>query len=58
MRAIYKRELRGYLTSMTGYIFMAVLLAVAGLYYTANCLVGGIRSLELFCPPFILYCCS
>lgn len=41
MRAIYKRELRGYLTSMTGYIFMAVLLAVAGLYYTANCLVGG-----------------
>ena len=41
MRAIYKRELRSYLTSMTGYIFMAVLLAVAGLYYTANCLVGG-----------------
>lgn len=41
MRAIYKRELQSYLTSMTGYIFMAVLLAVAGLYYTANCLVGG-----------------
>ncbi len=41
MRAIYKRELRSYLTSMTGYIFMAVLLAVAGLYYTANCLVGS-----------------
>ena len=41
MWAIYKRELRSYLTSMTGYIFMAVLLAVAGLYYTANCLVGG-----------------
>ncbi len=41
MRAIYKKELRAYLTSMTGYIFMAVLLAVTSLYYVANCLVGG-----------------
>ncbi len=41
MKAIYKRELRAYLTSMTGYIFMAVLLAVTGLYYTANCIIGG-----------------
>ena len=41
MRAIYKKELRTYLTSMTGYIFMAVLLAVASLDYAANCLIGG-----------------
>ena len=41
MCAIYKKELRVYLTSMTGYIFMAVLLAVTSLYYVANCLVGG-----------------
>ena len=41
MCAIYKKELRTYLTSMTGYIFMAVLLAVTSLYYVANCLVGG-----------------
>lgn len=41
MCAIYKKELRSYLTSMTGYIFMAVLLAVTSLYYVANCLVGG-----------------
>ena len=41
MWAIYKKEVRSYLTSMTGYIFMAVLLAVTGLYYVANCLVGG-----------------
>ncbi len=41
MRSIYKKELRAYLTSMTGYIFMAVLLAVTSLYYVANCLVGG-----------------
>lgn len=41
MCAIYKKELRAYMTSMTGYIFMAVLLAVTSLYYVANCLVGG-----------------
>ena len=41
MCAIYKKELRAYLTSMTGYIFMAVLLAVTSLYYVANCLVSG-----------------
>ena len=41
MCAIYKKELRAYLTSMTGYISMAVLLAVTSLYYVANCLVGG-----------------
>lgn len=41
MCAIYKKELWAYLTSMTGYIFMAVLLAVTSLYYVANCLVGA-----------------
>ena len=41
MKAIYKRELRAYLTSMTGYVFMAVLLAVISLYFAANCLIGG-----------------
>ncbi len=41
MCAIYKKELRAYLTSMTGYIFMAVLLAVTSLYYVADCLVGA-----------------
>ena len=28
MRAIYRKEVRAYLTSMTGYIFMAVLLSL------------------------------
>ena len=41
MCAIYKKELWAYLTSMTGWIFMAVLLAVTSLYYVANCLIGG-----------------
>ena len=36
MRAIYRKEVRAYLTSMTGYIFMAVLLAVASLYYVVS----------------------
>lgn len=35
MRAIYKKELRSYLTSMIGYIFIAFILALMGLYFTA-----------------------
>ena len=35
MCAIYKNELRAYLTSMTGWIFMAVLLAVMPKYFGA-----------------------
>lgn len=34
MSAIYKRELRGYFTGMTGYIFIALMLAVTGVYTT------------------------
>ena len=41
MPAIYKREVKAYLTSMTGYIFMGVLLAFVGLYFTAYALVSG-----------------
>ena len=32
MRAIYKKELRSYFTSMTGYICMAFMLVVIGIY--------------------------
>lgn len=35
MLAIYKKELRGYLTSMIGYVFIAFILAVVGIYFTA-----------------------
>jgi len=41
MLAIYKREVKAYLTSMTGYIFMGVLLAFVGLYFTAYALMFG-----------------
>lgn len=35
MLAIYKKEIRSYLTSMTGYVFMAFILLVLGIYFTA-----------------------
>lgn len=35
MAAIYKKELRSYLTSMTGYVFIAFILAIVGLYFGA-----------------------
>ncbi len=41
MKAIYKRELRSYFTSMTGYIFIAVIVAFTGIYYMAVNLYGG-----------------
>ena len=34
MTAIYKKELKSYLTSMIGYLFMAFTLALFGLYFT------------------------
>lgn len=33
MKAIYKKELRSYLTSMIGYVFIAFMLAVVSLYF-------------------------
>lgn len=35
MTAIYKKELKSYLTSMIGYVFIAFILAVVGLYFGA-----------------------
>ena len=34
MTAIYKREVRSYLTSMLGYVFMALNLLLTGIYFT------------------------
>lgn len=41
MRAIYKRELRSYFNSMTGWMFVAVLTAFIGIYFMANNLFYG-----------------
>jgi len=35
MLAIYKKEVKSYLTSMIGYVFIALLLLLAGIYFTA-----------------------
>lgn len=35
MLAVYKKELRGYLTSMIGYVFIAFILLILGIYFTA-----------------------
>jgi ABC-2 type transport system permease protein len=41
MKAIYKRELRAYFNSMTGWIFVAALTVFIGIYFTANNLLRG-----------------
>lgn len=35
MLAVYKKELRGYLTSMVGYVFIAFVFLILGIYFTA-----------------------
>ena len=35
MTAIYKRELKSYLTSMVGYLFIFFVLVLTGIYFSA-----------------------
>lgn len=41
MRAIYKKELRGFFNSMIGWLFLAVNLFFAGWYFRANGMMNG-----------------
>lgn len=41
MTAIYRREVKSFLNSMTGYLFIAFILVVTGIYFTAYHLRGG-----------------
>lgn len=41
MTAVYKKEVKGFLTSMVGYVFIAFLLVVSGIYFTAYHLQGA-----------------
>lgn len=47
MSAVYKRELRSYFCGMTGAVFTAFLLLMAGIYTTALCLTSGYPGFEV-----------
>ena len=42
MRAIYKKEVCGFFRSMLGYLYIAFMLLVAGIFFTAFNLQGGV----------------
>lgn len=46
MTAIYKRELKGYFTNLTGFVFVAVLFCLTGIYTMSVCLDGGYAQFE------------
>ena len=46
MRAIYKREVKSYLTSMIGYLFIFFLLLLTGIYFTAYQLLSAYPKFE------------
>jgi len=41
MKAIYKKEMRSYFTQMIGYVFLAFLLLLFGIFFTLICVRGG-----------------
>lgn len=63
MKAIYKRELRSFFNSVTGYIFVAVVVAYIGLYFliynmiigypTFSTTLGSASSIFIFITPLI-----
>ena len=46
MIAIYKKELRSYFTSMIGFVFVALFLAVVGIYFTSYNLYRGYANFD------------
>ena len=46
MLAIYKRELKSYLTSMVGYLFIFFVLVLTGIYFSAYQLSAGYSKFE------------
>ncbi len=69
MSAIYRREVHSYFTSPIGYLLIAFLLVMNGIYFTAYNLTGGYSNyglvlyytlivLLLFCPLLTMRCFS
>ena len=46
MTAIFKRELKSYLTSMVGYLFIFFVLVLTGIYFSAYQLSAGYSKFE------------
>ena len=46
MTAVYKRELRSYLTSMVGYLFIFFILVLTGIYFSAYQLTASYPKFE------------
>ena len=44
MIAVYKKELRSYFTSMIGWVFIAIFLVLAGLYFMVSNLLNGLTN--------------
>ena len=47
MRAIYKKELKSYFTNMIGYIFVAFILLITGIFATAQSFIGHYPAFEV-----------
>ena len=41
MRAIYKKEMRSYFHSLSAYLFLALFLAISGVYFSVICMSYG-----------------
>lgn len=52
MLAIYKKELRTYFTSMIGYVFIALFLAIIGIYFYRDNLLSRVANFEYTVAQF------
>lgn len=41
MGAVFKKEIKTYFTTMTGYVFLGLFLLLTGFYFCGNCVFGG-----------------